>query len=67
MAKRSEIGKTSREHFKRAVDDELTKFVRKDIAFQKADRSERAARFRLPLASAASLLSSHAPPPRPCR
>jgi hypothetical protein len=67
MGKRTKIGKTPREHFKQAVDDELTKFVRKEIAFQKADRSERAARFRLPLATTASLLSSRAPSPRPRR
>jgi hypothetical protein len=44
------IGKTPREHFKRAADDELAKFVRKEIAFQKAERDERAAQLRLPLA-----------------
>ena len=38
MVKRTKIGKTPREHFKQAVDEELTKFVRKEIDFQKADR-----------------------------
>jgi hypothetical protein len=61
MVKRAKIGKTPREHFKQAVDDELTKFVRKELDFQKADRLERAARFRLPLATTTSLLSSKAP------
>jgi hypothetical protein len=61
MAKRTRIGKTPREHFKQAVDDELTKFVRKEIAFQEADRIERAARFRLP---AGSHVPSHSPQPR---
>jgi hypothetical protein len=34
----------------RAVDDELAKFERKEMAFQQAEREERASRLRLPLA-----------------
>ena len=48
MAKR--IGKTPREHFMRTVEDELARFERKERAFQRADRDERAARLHLPLA-----------------
>jgi hypothetical protein len=44
------IGKTPREHFMRTVDEELAKFERKERAFQRADRDERAARLRFPLA-----------------
>jgi hypothetical protein len=50
MIERKGIAKTPREHFMRAVDDELAKFVRKEIAFQQAERDERAARLRLPVA-----------------
>ena len=32
-----------------AAADELTRFVRKEIAFQKADRDERAMKLRLPI------------------
>ena len=48
MAKR--IGKTPREHFMRTVEIELAKFERKERAFQRADRDERAARLHFPLA-----------------
>lgn len=43
------IAKTPREHFMRAVDDELANFQRKEMAFQQAERDERAARLKLPL------------------
>ena len=49
MISRAAIAKTPREHFKQAAEDELAKFVRKEIAFQKADRAERAIRLRLPI------------------
>ena len=39
--------KTPREYFMRAVEDELAKFERKEIAFQRADRNERAAKLGL--------------------
>jgi hypothetical protein len=39
--------KTPREHFMRAVHDELSKFERKERAFRKAERAERAAQLRL--------------------
>ena len=49
MIERKKIGKTPREHFMRAAADELARFVRKEIAFQKADRDERAMKLRLPI------------------
>ena len=48
MVERKEIAQTPREHFMQAAADELAKFVRKEIAFQKADRDERAMKLRLP-------------------
>jgi hypothetical protein len=38
MIERKKIAKTPREHFLQTAADELAKFVRKEIAFQKADR-----------------------------
>ena len=49
MIERKEIAKTPREHFMQAAGDEITRFVRKEIAFQKADRDERAMKLRLPV------------------
>ena len=49
MIERKKIAKTPREHFMQAAADELTRFVRKEIAFQKADRDERAMKLRLPI------------------
>jgi hypothetical protein len=49
MIERKRIAKTPREHFMQAAEDELAKFARKEIAFQKADRDERAKKFRLPI------------------
>jgi hypothetical protein len=49
MIERKKIVKTSREHFMQAAADELARFVRKEIAFQKADRDERAMTLRLPI------------------
>jgi hypothetical protein len=43
------IAKTPREHFMQAAADELARFVGKEIAFQKADRDERAMKLRLPI------------------
>jgi len=43
------IAKTPREHFMRAVEDELAKVEQRERAFQQAERNERAARLRLPL------------------
>jgi hypothetical protein len=48
MAKRTLL-KTPQEHFMRVDDEELAKFEHKEIAFQKADRAERAAKLRLPI------------------
>ncbi|WP_130584399.1 hypothetical protein [Bradyrhizobium sp. Leo170] len=38
-----------REHFWRTAEGELEKFVRKEIAFQQAERIERARELRLPV------------------
>ena len=47
MIERKKIAKTPREHFMQAAADELAKFVRKEIAFQQADRNDRAMKLRL--------------------
>jgi len=49
MIERKKIAKTPREHFMQAAAYELARFVRKEIAFQKADRDERAMKLRLPI------------------
>jgi hypothetical protein len=49
MVEPKRIAKTPRERFMQAAEDELAKFVRKEIAFQKADRNERAMELRLPI------------------
>jgi hypothetical protein len=49
MLKPKQIAKTSRKHFRRTADEELAKFVHKEIEFQRAEREERAARLQLPL------------------
>ena len=49
MIEQKTIAKTPREHFMQTAADELAKFVRKEIAFQKADRDERAMKLRLPI------------------
>jgi hypothetical protein len=46
---RTQAGKTPREHFVKAVRDELAKFESKEIEFQKMERDQRAARLRLPI------------------
>src|SRR4051812_43167143 len=43
---RIQIGKTPRDHFVKAVHDELANFERKEIEFQKMERDQRAARLR---------------------
>jgi hypothetical protein len=48
MIERKGIAKTPREHFMQAAKDELEKFERKEIAFQQAERNERAMKLRLP-------------------
>ena len=50
MYKPTRIVKAPREHFMRAVADEFSKFERKERAFRQADRNERAAQLRLPIA-----------------
>jgi hypothetical protein len=50
MFKPMRIGRLPREHFKRAVDDEFSKFERRERAFRQAERDERAAQLRLPIA-----------------
>jgi hypothetical protein len=49
MMRRTFEAKTPREHFMRAVDDELSKFERRELVFRQADRDERAAELRLPV------------------
>jgi hypothetical protein len=51
MIEQKKITKTPREHFKRAAEDEFARFVSREIAFQQADRSERAAELRLPIST----------------
>lgn len=48
MVERKRIAKTPREHFMQAAKDELEKVERKEIAFQQAERAERAKKLRLP-------------------
>jgi hypothetical protein len=48
MIERKGVARTPREHFRRAAEDELEKFVRREIAFQQAERIERARKLRLP-------------------
>jgi hypothetical protein len=45
----SEVGKTPSELFMKTVHDELAKFERKEIEFQKLERNQRAARLHLPI------------------
>jgi hypothetical protein len=49
MVEPKRIAKTPRQRFMRAAEDELAKFVRKEIAFQQPDRNERAMKLRLPI------------------
>lgn len=49
MIERQGKARTPREHFRRTAEDELDKFVRKEIAFQQAERIERARELRLPV------------------
>ena len=49
MVEPKRIAKTPRERFMKAAEDELAKFVRKEMAFQQADRNERAMKLRLPI------------------
>jgi hypothetical protein len=44
------IGRTPREHFTRTADEEFAKFEREERALRRADRDDRAARLRFPLA-----------------
>jgi hypothetical protein len=49
MFKPTRIVSSPREHFMRAVDDELARFERKEREFRQADLQERAAKLGLPL------------------
>jgi hypothetical protein len=49
MVRRTTIGKTPREHFMLALDEEFAKFERQERSLQNADRKERAEQLRLPL------------------
>jgi hypothetical protein len=63
MIERKKIEKTPREHFTQAAAEELARFVRKEIAFQKADRDERAMKLQLPI----SLGNRETGHNRPCK
>jgi len=52
MIERKGVARTPREHFRRAAEDELEKFVQREIAFQQAERIERARKLRLPALAA---------------
>jgi hypothetical protein len=60
MAARTQVEKTPSEHFMKTVHDELAKFERKEIEFQKTERNQRAARLRLPIGQHYSPLSKSA-------
>jgi hypothetical protein len=49
MSQATKSAKTPREHFMRAVEDELSKFERKERSFRQAVRQERADQLRLPI------------------
>ena len=57
---RTQVGKPAREHFVKAVHDELANFERKEIEFQKMERDQRAARLRLPIGKFYPRLSASA-------
>ena len=48
------IAKTPRERFMRTVNDEIAKWQQKELAFQRAERDERAARLPLDLSALTS-------------
>lgn len=54
MIARPKIAKTPREHFTLAADEEFSKFERQERALRQAERIERAAQLRLPIAGIAS-------------
>ena len=62
---RTQAAKTPREHFVKAVHDELANFERKEIEFQKMERDQRAARLRLPIGKFYPRLSASASTFRP--
>jgi hypothetical protein len=55
MFKPTQITRSPRDHFMRAVEDEFSKFERKERAFRQAERAERAANLRLPISTDHSL------------
>jgi hypothetical protein len=56
MDKPTHIARTPREHFMRAVEEEFSKFERKEWALRQAERDERAAKLRLPIAPSRPLV-----------
>jgi hypothetical protein len=56
----TQVEKTPSEHFMKSVHDELAKFERKEIEFQKKERYQRAARLRLPIGKHYPSLSTSA-------
>lgn len=61
MIERQGKARTPREHFRRTAEDELDKFVRKEIAFQQAERNDRARELRLPVQKETELSRSAKP------
>jgi len=49
MDKHRRIANAPHEHFMRTAEDEFDKFVRTELALQRAERDERAQRLRLPI------------------
>jgi hypothetical protein len=49
MATRTQAGKKPRKYFMKAVKEELAKFERKEIEFQKMERNQRATQLNFPM------------------
>jgi hypothetical protein len=49
MYKPTHIARSPRDHFMRAVEEEFSKFERREREFRQADQDERAAKLRLPV------------------
>jgi hypothetical protein len=57
---RTQVGKAPRQHFVKTVRDELAKFERNEIEFQKMERDQRAAGLGLPISKRYPRLSTSA-------
>jgi hypothetical protein len=60
LAAHTRVERTPNEHFMKSIHDELAKFERKEIEFQKTERNQRAARLRLPIGKPYPPLSTSA-------